>query len=230
MGNGLRGPAGNGAQEHRLAGHGAQEHRLPGIGAQEHRLAGTGAQGHRLPGTGAQQHRLPETVRGWIDRAVRLFYVHPRRVGRRSQLCLRAPDGSELGWKDVGSGRVMVRDQANGGSLARAILEAAGPAQLPLAPDNLPGIALDVPGGAVLAQLRLRSAAILVGKELEEGGDHHLYATFARPGRETIGLGYVDLRSGARYPSPESAARLEPETAAQLLHTVVDCRPREHFP
>jgi hypothetical protein len=166
----------------------------------------------------------------WIDWAVRMFYVHPRTVGLRAQLCLRAPDGRELGWKDVGSGRVMVRDRTIPGTLVRAILEAAGPAEVPLPSDNLPGVALDIPGGAVLAQLRLRSAAILVGKESPENGDHRLYATFARPGKDTVSLGYVDLRTGERHLAAESGSLLDSETAVQLLQAVAVRRPCERYP
>lgn len=195
----------------------------------------TSEQGQHGPGRRAPRaHHVgwlaPVGTRAWIDRAARLYYVHPRTVGRRAQLCLRAPDGCELGWKDVASGRVMVRDPANRGSLVRAILEAAGPAHVPLSSDNLPGVALDIPGGTVLAQLRLRSAAILVGKESPEGEGHRLYATFAQPGKCTVTLGYMDLGTGSRHRRPEAGAALDPETADQLLDALVEHRPTEHYP
>lgn len=183
----------------------------------------------------------------WIERNVRFFYLHPRTVGRRAHLCLRAPDGSELGWKDVGSGRVMVRDQTDRSGLVRAVLEAAGPAHMPLPAENLPGVPLDIPSGPLLAQLRLRSAGIVVGKESagrEPGGTepaggsspaghgHRLYATVAWPGKSTITLGYVDLRTGLLHPRPASAVgpALAPDAAYQLLQAVAARRPRERYP
>jgi hypothetical protein len=195
-------------------------------------------------GTGKPGPQATDDGTAWIDWAVRIFYVHPRTIGRRAQLCLRDPEGRELGWKDLASGRVMVRDQVGRSSLVRAILEAAGPPPAPLSAENLPGVALDIPGGAVLAQLRLRSAALLIGRESGAPGDrgtnghgdghgdghHRLYATFARPGRDTVALGYVDLQTGDPHASPESASALDPETAAQLLHAVMERRPREHLP
>jgi hypothetical protein len=169
-------------------------------------------------------------VAAWIDRAVRFFYLHPRTVGRRAQLCLRGADGTELGWKDVTTERVMVRDTTDQVRLVRAILEGAGPVEAPVSAAELPGVALDVPAGALLAQLRLRSAAVLVAKEISRGGDHRLSVTFARPGQSTLTLGSVDLRSGACHPRPESESALGVEATAQLLQAAAAHLPRERYP
>lgn len=166
----------------------------------------------------------------WIERTVRFFYVQRRTVGLRTQLCLRAPDGCELGWKDFASGRVVIRDQTARGALAQAILEASGDVHLPVAAERVPGIALDIPAGAMLAHLRLRSAAVVVGKERTVDSRPRLDATFLWPGKRTVALGFVDLGSGTRHLSPDASPGLDPETRDQLLEAVAARRPHEPYP
>ncbi len=178
----------------------------------------------RTLGTGDRARRA-----AWIDRNVRLFYLLPRIVGRRAQLCLRGPDGSELGWKDVGRGTVLVRAREDR-ELAHAILRAAGPANAPLPADDLPGVPLDIPSGRLLAQLRVRSAAILIGKEQRSEGYHRMYATFAWPGRTTVGLGHVDLQTGTRQLHLDGASGIEHAMAVDLLEAVAGRRPRQLYP
>lgn len=206
-----------------------------------HRAATSGS--HRVSASGSHRvttdrlgHTCPSArLAAAIEQSFRFFYLHPRDVGRRAQLCLRAADGVELGWKDLASGRVVVRDRADGGRLSTAILQAAGSAHEPLPADDLPGVPLDIPSGPLLAQLRLRSAGLLVSKETAAGEGHRLYATLAWPGRSTISLGYADLGTGARHPRVDGArgvhhAALDPGVVDELLAAAVACRPLERYP
>lgn len=164
-----------------------------------------------------------------VDRNARFLYVHPRRVGRRAQLCLRSADGNELGWKDVATCKVMVRAGGEDGRLARAVLEAAGLAGVLLPPHDLPAIAPDVPAGSLLALLRLRSAPILIGWETSSEG-RRLFGTYTYPGLHSVALGYVDLESGRLHPLVGGEGRLLPETVVMLLGLLAERRPAVYYP
>jgi hypothetical protein len=164
-----------------------------------------------------------------VDRNARFLYVHQRRVGRREQLCLRSGDGTELGWKDLASCRVMVRAEGDDGRLARAVLESAGLAGVLLPPHDLPAIAPDIPAGRLLAHLRLRSAPILIGWETFATGPR-LLGTYTYPGQHSVALGYVDLETGALHPLRSGDGRLVPETLAALLGLLAERRPADYFP
>jgi hypothetical protein len=167
-----------------------------------------------------------QKVNKLFEKNARLFYIHQWRKSGMIRLYLKASDGIDLGWKNVNTGLIEVTCKGDDAKLVRAVLESATPTGVTLAAENLPKIALNFPGGKLLARLASLWALVLVGQEWRSKGVHRLYGTLIYPDGGTYSLGFADLVSGKLEPSVDGRIGKDFGTAVSYLQLLVERQPK----
>lgn len=169
--------------------------------------------------------RTPLKVHKIFDKNARFFYIHQWKKSGKYRLYLKSSDGSDLGWKDLNTAQVTLTCGGDDAKLVRAVLESATPTGVTLAAENLPRIALTIPGGKLLAKLAPIGAPVLVGQEWRSRGVHRLYGTLIYPDDATFALGFVDLNTGTLQPAVRGKLGKDYSPAVTYLQLLAERRP-----
>lgn len=136
-----------------------------------------------------------------FDRAHRMYYLRRWRKGGHDRLYLSDTTGTSLGWTDVNTGSRSIGCSGVDAKFAEALLAAADPTGMKLAPGDLPKVATQLWGGRLLSKIARLHTAVLVGQEWRSYGKHRLYGTLIDPAVSTFALGYIDLKDRSIHPS-----------------------------
>ncbi|MCU1362972.1 MAG: hypothetical protein JWM55_800 [Acidimicrobiaceae bacterium] len=169
---------------------------------------------------------VPQKGRKLFEKNARLFYIRAWKKSGKHRLYLKASDGRDLGWKNVNTGEIEVTCDGDDAKLVRAVLESATPTRVTLAPENLPKIALNFPGGKLLAKVAPLWALVLIGQEWRSKGVNRLYGTLIYPGEGTYSLGFADLDTGKLEPSVDGKIGKDFGSAVSYLQLLVERRPK----
>lgn len=169
---------------------------------------------------------VPMKVHKLFDKNARFFYIQQWKKSGMFRLYLKASDGSDLGWKNVNTGQIEMSCSGDDAKLVRAVLESATPTGVRLAAKDLPKVALDFPGGKLLARFTPLWAQVLVGQEWRSKGVRRLYGTLIHPETGTFALGFADLDTGKLEPSVDGQIGKDFGTAVSYLQLLVDRRPK----
>jgi hypothetical protein len=145
-------------------------------------------------------HEAPSSL---FERAHRFYYLRSWRKAGHHRLYLSARDGTSLGWTDVNTGATTIECTGDERKFAEALLAAADPTGVKLAPGDLPKVATRLWGGRLLSRVARWHTSVLVGQEWRAFGKHRLYGTLIDPAVTTFNLGYVDLKTQEIHPAIE---------------------------
>ena len=158
----------------------------------------------RLPSASDPQPRATpelEEPSELFEKAQRFYYLRPWRKGGHNRLYLRDASGTTLGWTDVNTGATTIDCSGDDAKFAKALLAAADPTGMKLAPGDLPKVATRLWGGRLLSKFARFHTSVLVGQEWRRYDKHRLYGTLIDPTETTWNLGYVDLKTRAIHPA-----------------------------
>ncbi len=174
-------------------------HRLPEVNSRDTTAAVQSVLDVAFPEFGREPSSVPPTVVSPrpFERNVRIFYV---RNWKSMRLYLKSPGGADLGWKDLGAGAVHVECSGDDAELVEAVLRDASRSGIGISAEDLPRLALDLPAGKLLGLMGHVWVSVLLGWESGRR-PHRLYGTYLVPGAGTFPLGFVDLSTGALFPS-----------------------------
>lgn len=136
-----------------------------------------------------------------FDRAHRIYYLRPWKKAGHNRLYLRDQHGTSIGWTDVNTGAQSIDCSGVDAQFAAALLAAADPTGVKLAPGELPKLATQLWGGRLLSRIARLHMSVLVGQEWRNYGKHRLYGTLIDPEVSTFNLGYIDLKAETLHPS-----------------------------
>jgi len=136
-----------------------------------------------------------------FERAHRFFYLRSWKKAGHHRLYLSDRDGTSLGWTDVNTGATTIDCQGDDRKLAEALLAAADPTGVKLAPGDLPKVATRLWGGRLLSRVARFHTSVLVGQEWRAYGKHRLYGTLIDPSVNRFDLGWIDLKTGEVHPT-----------------------------
>lgn len=174
----------------------------------------------------ASSSSTPVKVHKLFDQNVRFFYIHEWHGSGKVRLYLMSSDGSDLGWKNVNTGDIQLTCDDDESKLVQAVLANASPSGVTLSSQDVPKIALDIPGGKLLGRLASVWAMVLVGQVWSARGAHRLYGTLIDPGRGTFSLGHADLRTGVLHPAVDGKLGRDLNSAETYLQLLVERRPK----
>lgn len=174
-------------------------HGLPGVNPRDTVAAVKSVVDVVFPECGQEPSSAPQTVASpWLsERNVRIFYV---RNWKSMRLYLKSPDGADLGWKDLSAGAVHVECSGNDAELVEGVLRDASRSGIGISAEDLPRVALNLPAGKLPGLMGRAWVSVLLGWDSGRR-PHRLYGTYLVPGAGTFPLGFVDLSTGALFPS-----------------------------
>jgi hypothetical protein len=152
-----------------------------------------------------------------FDRAHRIYFLRPWRRAGHNRLYLRDQSGTSLGWTDVNTGAQSIDCSGVDAQFAAALLAAADPTGVKLAPGELPKLATQLWGGRLLSRIARLHMSVLVGQEWRNYGKHRLYGTLIDPEVSTYHLGYIDLKAETLHPSGTGAIGKDRGSAERYL-------------
>lgn len=152
-----------------------------------------------------------------FDRAHRIYYLRPWKKGGHNRLYLRDHHGTSIGWTDVNTGAQSIDCSGVDAQFAVALLAAADPTGVKLAPGDLPKLATQLWGGRLLSRIARLHMSVLVGQEWRNYGKHRLYGTLIDPEVSTFNLGYIDLKAETLHPSGTGPIGKERGSAERYL-------------
>ncbi|CAN5536350.1 hypothetical protein BH10ACT3_BH10ACT3_14430 [soil metagenome] len=158
-----------------------------------------------------------------LDRANRFLYMNRTTTPDGGRVVLRDSDGTVLGWKDVVSGELQLRNQLD--RLGDAVLTAATRAGLDLVPADLPKLPIDVRASHEREVFGRSHTTALIGDLREARGLRRLYGTMANPVEGVFHLGHVDMDTGWITPASEGPLADGRGPAKRYLALL-----RDHFP
>jgi hypothetical protein len=103
---------------------------------------------------------------------------------------------------------------------AEALLAAADPTGVKLAPGELPKLATQLWGGRLLSRIARLHMSVLVGQEWRNYGKHRLYGSLIDPGVSTFDLGYIDLKAQTLHPAIDGEVAEDRSTAQRYLEVL----------
>lgn len=136
-----------------------------------------------------------------FERAHHFYYLRPWRKAGHHRLYLRDREGTSLGWTDVNTGATTIDCDGDQSKFAAALLAAADPTGIKLAPGDLPKVATRLWGGRLLSRIARFHTSVLIGQEWKAFGKHRLYGTLIDPSVTTFTLGHVDLKTAELHPA-----------------------------
>lgn len=156
-----------------------------------------------------------------FDRSHRIYYLRPWRKGGHNRLYLRDPSGTNMGWTDVNSGAMQIECTGDDAKFAEALLAAADPTGVKLAPGDLPKLATRLWGGRLLSRIARLHMSVLVGQEWRRYDKHRLYGTLIDPEASTFNLGHVDLKARTVHPSVDGPVGKDRAPAQRYLEILL---------
>jgi hypothetical protein len=192
------------------------------------RLSGAGAS----TAAGSVEREAPEIEppSPLFDRSHRVYYLRPWKKGGHNRLYLRDPSGTNMGWTDVNSGAMQIECTGDDAKFAEALLAAADPTGVKLAPGDLPKLATRLWGGRLLSRIARLHMAVLVGQEWRRYDKHRLYGTLIDPEVSTFNLGYVDLKARTVHPSVDGPVGKDRAPAQRYLEILLLRYPQPPVP
>lgn len=163
-----------------------------------------------------------------FNRANRFLYLNQWRRYGRHRIYLRDEDGEQYGYKDVADSALHL--DHDGDAMVRAVLAAATPKGLELAKDDVPKLAVPIPGGRLLGWFGRFYCSAIVGSLWERNGRRHLYGTLVNPTEGIFDLGHVDLVTGWVKPASEGPLSRDRGPAADYLAMLRDRHPFDAQP
>jgi hypothetical protein len=167
----------------------------------------------------------PIKIRKIFDVSTRFFYLRTWRRSGHVRLYIKSHEGNDLGWKDVNSGQLTLSCSGPEAKVVQAVLNNASLVGVTLATDDLPQVGFKVPGGKLLAWMKLFSSNVLVGQEWSKRGTRRLYGTLISPGYGTFQLGFVDLKNGQIQASVNGKVAKDFDTAERYLQVLYERMP-----
>lgn len=110
-----------------------------------------------------------------FERYHRFFYLNSWRKAGHHRMYLRDQQGNSLGWTDLNTHATSIECEGDQARFAEALLAAADPTGVKLAPGDLPKVAGRLWGGRLLSRIARMHTAVLVGQEWRMYGKHRLY-------------------------------------------------------
>ena len=157
----------------------------------------------------------------------RYFFLSTWKRFGHHRMYLRDPEGERLGWTDLKTNTIHLECEEEEAGFAKALLEAADPTGIKLAPGDLPKVAGQLWGGRLLSRIVRLHASVLVGQEWRAFGKHRLYGTLIDPLVTTFDLGYVDLATEEIHPSSTDDVSADRESPEHYLAELLERFPRK---
>lgn len=163
-----------------------------------------------------------------FDRANRFLYLKQWKRYGKHRIYLRDEDGEQYGYKEVADGSLHLDHQ--GDAIVEAILRAATPTGLALAPADVPKLAIPIRGGRLLSIFGRLYCSAIVGALWERGDKRRLYGYLANPTDGVFELGHVDLTTGWVKPSTTGPLSRDRGPAERYLALLRDRSPFDAAP
>ncbi len=162
-----------------------------------------------------------------FDKAHRFYYLRRWKKGGHDRLYMSDSSGTTMGWTDVNTGSLSIECKGDDAKLVEALLAAADPSGMKLAPGDLPKVATRLFGGRLLSCIARFHTSVLVGQEWRAFGKHRLYGTLIDPAVTTYTLGYVDLKDHTVHPAVDGDLAEDRGPASRYLGFLVSRLPEK---
>lgn len=156
-----------------------------------------------------------------FEKSIRFVYAH---TWRRLRVYLNAPDGADLGWRDLRNDALVVSCSGDDALIVASLLKRATASGIRMSGEDLPRVAS---GGAAGTQNGLGRVPAWVSVLLGWEGRDRLYGTLLVPGKGTFPLGHIRMLTRAAVPLVEGPLGPDFGSSAKYLRLLRERWPEE---